>query len=53
LRKADERTTEIRHKYEELISSHNDMITKIKKQEGQIEARDHEILRLGELYQGG
>lgn len=27
--------------------------SRIKKQESQIEARDNEILRLGDLYQGG
>jgi len=53
LRKADERATEIRQKYEELVKSHNDSMERMKRQESMIESRDNEILRLGELYQGG
>jgi hypothetical protein len=53
LRKADERATEIRQKYEELVKSHNDSMERMKRQDSMIESRDNEILRLGELYQGG
>lgn len=53
MRKADERASEIRQKYEELAKNHNDSMERMKRQESMIESRDNEILRLGELYQGG
>ena len=53
LRRADERANEIRVKYEELVTSHQQMEEKVKKMSEQIEVRDNEILRLGGLYQGG
>ena len=53
LRRADERSNEVRQKYEELVQSHMVMEERVKKMSDQIEVRDNEILRLGGLYQGG
>ena len=53
LRRADERSNEIRTKYEELVQSHLQIEERVKKMSEQIEVRDNEILRLGGLYQGG
>lgn len=53
LRKADERSNEIKQKYTELLQNHAKYEEKIKRMENQIEVRDNEILRLGGLFQGG
>lgn len=53
LRRADERTNELRHKYEELVQAHLAIEEKLKGTNGAIETRDNEILRLSKLYQGG
>jgi hypothetical protein len=53
LRLADERCTELRKKYDDIVRAKMETESRIKKQESQIEARDNEILRLGDLYQGG
>lgn len=53
LRKADERSHEVRSRCEDLKKSNQDLENKIKYLEESIETRDVEILRLGQLYQGG
>ena len=53
LRRSDERANELRRKYEELVQAHLALEEKLKSQDGAMEVRDSEILRLGKLYQGG
>lgn len=53
LRKADQRSQEIRLRCEQLQSSNATLEQRIKSLEDSIETRDNEILRLGSLYQGG
>ena len=53
LRRSDERANELRRKYEELVQNHLALEEKLKSQDGAMEVRDSEILRLGKLYQGG
>lgn len=53
LRRADERATEVRQKYDELVKNTVELEERCAVMETQIEARDNEILRLGALYQGG
>jgi len=53
LRKADQRSNEIRLRYEDLATASQQLEAKIKQLEQGTEARDNEILRLGSLYQGG
>jgi len=53
LRKADERSHEIRLRFEEFTKKNQILEEKNKQLEEKIEVRDTEILRLGNLYQGG
>lgn len=53
LRRSDERANELRAKYDELVQAHLALEEKLKGQNGAIEVRDNEILRLSKLYQGG
>jgi len=53
LRRSDERANELRRKYEDLVQAHLAMEERLKSQDGAMEARESEILRLGKLYQGG
>ena len=53
LRRADERATEIRSKYQELVQNHLAIEDKVKELNTAIEARDNEIIRLSSLYSGG
>ena len=53
LRRSDERANELRRKYEELVQAHLAMEERLKSQDGAMESRESEILRLGKLYQGG
>ena len=53
MRRADERATEIRHKYQELVQNHLAIEDKVKELTKSIEVRDNEILRLSSLYTGG
>jgi hypothetical protein len=53
LRRADERTSEMRARNEQLTTTNLTLEAKIKKFESSIEVRDVEILRLGGLYQCG
>lgn len=53
LRRADERATEVRQKYDELVKNTVELEERCAGMETQIEARDNEIVRLGGLYQGG
>ncbi len=53
LRKADQRSHEMRCRYEDLARANLELEERIKHLESSIETRDTEILRLGGLYQGG
>ena len=53
LRRADERSHEVRQRCEDLKKANSELEARCKAQEQQIETRDVEILRLGGLYQGG
>jgi hypothetical protein len=53
LRKADERSHEVRLRCEDLKKANQDLELKLKYMEESLETRDVEILRLGQLYQGG
>lgn len=53
LRRADERAHEMREKYQTLLQTHLQLEQQLKQVEGKIEARDNEIIRLSQLYQGG
>ena len=53
LRKADERSNEVRLRCDDLKKANQDLESKIKLLEDGVEKRDIEILRLGQLYQGG
>ena len=53
LRKADQRSQEIRLRCEQMQNSNSTLEQRIKTLEESVEVRDHEILRLGSLYQGG
>lgn len=53
LRKADERSNEVRMRCEDLGKSNQKLEAQLKLSDEQIEKRDVEILRLGQLYQGG
>ncbi len=53
LRKADERSHEVRMRCEDLKKQNQDLESKIRVLEESLETRDVEILRLGSLYQGG
>jgi hypothetical protein len=53
LRKADERSHEIRLRCEDFVKKNQTLEEKTKQLEEKIEVRDTEILRLGNLYQGG
>ncbi len=53
LRKADERTQEVRQRCEDFKRQNAELEARITQQNDMIERRDTEILRLGQLYQGG
>lgn len=53
LRRAEERSAEIRLRCEDFKKSNSDLESRIKLLDDGIEKRDLEILRLGQLYQGG
>lgn len=53
LRRADERAHEMREKYHTLLQTHLQLEQQLKQSESKIEARDNEIIRLSQLYQGG
>lgn len=53
LRKADERSHEIRLRCEDFVKKNQTLEEKNKQLEEKVEVRDTEILRLGNLYQGG
>jgi len=53
LRRADERSNEVRLRCDDLKKANADLESKIKLMEEGTEKRDVEILRLGQLYQGG
>jgi chromosome segregation ATPase len=53
LRKADERSHEVRLRCEDLKKQNQDLESKLRVLEESLETRDVEILRLGSLYQGG
>ena len=53
LRKADERTQEVRQRCEDFKRQNAELEARIAQQNDMIEKRDTEILRLGQLYQGG
>lgn len=53
LRRADERGNEVRLRCDDLKKANQDLEGRVKMLEEGIEKRDIEILRLGELYQGG
>jgi predicted RNase H-like nuclease (RuvC/YqgF family) len=53
LRKADERTQEVRQRCEDFKRQNAELEARINQQNDMIERRDTEILRLGQLYQGG
>lgn len=53
LRRSDERAHEMRQKYQTLLQTHLQLEQQLKTTESKIEARDNEIIRLSQLYQGG
>lgn len=53
LRRSDERAHEMRQKYQTLLQTHLQLEQQLKTTESRIEARDNEIIRLSQLYQGG
>ena len=53
LRRADERSPEVRLRCEDLKKANAELESHLKQLEEGLEARDIEILRLGQLYQGG
>lgn len=53
LRKADQRSHEMRLRNDELQQTNGSLEEVVKALEAKVETRDNEILRLGGLYQGG